>query len=69
MEMTAKIKDFVPTRRMPEEYQPQDRTLKAVRTYAVSQGITSTRVYQRFQEGQIEIVTIDGVQFVTLPKE
>lgn len=67
-EATPKQKAFKPVKRVPAEYQPNDRTLMAVRKYADTQGITSTRVYQKFQEGLINIVKIDGVQFVELKK-
>lgn len=50
-------------KKVPTKFQTSHNLL-TIRNYAKSQGITPTRVYQKFQEGSINIVEIDGVQFV-----
>lgn len=52
----------------PLNYQPPDCRLTRVSNYATESGYTVPRIYQLFQEGKIELVSLDGVQFVKRPK-
>ncbi len=55
-------------KRAPAYYQPPECQLHCIANYAVYLGLTPARVYQLFQEGKIEIVDVDGKQFVQTPK-
>lgn len=52
------------TKKIPESYQPPDCRLTRVSNYASQKGLVVTRIYQLFQEDKLEIVTVDGAQFV-----
>ena len=39
-------------------------TLQTIKSYALLNGVTPSYIYKLAKEGKIQIVTIDGVQFV-----
>lgn len=51
-------------KKKPAAYQPPDCVLQTVANYADANNLSPVRIYQMFQEEKIEIVTIDGKQFV-----
>jgi len=57
------------TKRIPAAYQPPDCQLRRVSKHAALVGLSPARVYQLFQEGKLDIVDIDGKQFVITPKQ
>lgn len=55
------------TKRIPAEFQPEKCRLHCISKYAVRVGLSPARVYQLFQEGKLDIVDVDGKQFVQTP--
>lgn len=55
-------------KRLPAAYQPPDCNLQTVANYANKNNLSAVRIYQLYQEEKIEIITIDGKQYVKTPK-
>lgn len=52
------------TKKKPKDYQPPDCRLTKISNYASQKRLAVPRIYQLFQEDKIEIVSVDGAQFV-----